>query len=288
MSKKKFKRAGLIGSLVFGLVMAGCGNDASGEKGDLEIVYVERDSEVASTYVIGQVLEDAGYDVTLTGIDNALMWEAIANGETDGMVSAWLPLTMRAQYEAYADQVVELGPNLEGAKLGLVVPEYMDVDSIENLSNEADQNITGIDPGAGVMDAAANAIEEYDNLEGWNLQTSSSGAMATELRRAYEEKDEIIVTGWTPHWKFQAYDVKYLDDPNGVFGEAETIETIVREGLKEDAPEAYQILDNFYWESEDIEEVMLAMNEGAFPKDAAADWIEENQDKVAEWTDGIE
>ncbi|GAA0335433.1 hypothetical protein GCM10008931_28770 [Oceanobacillus oncorhynchi subsp. oncorhynchi] len=292
MSKSKVKYAGLALSLAFGLIIAGCGSDGRGEgngsQDELEIAYVERDSEVASTYVISQVLEDEGYDVTVTSIDNALMWEAVANGEADGMVSAWLPLTMGEQYEAYADQVVELGHNLEGAKIGLVVPEYMEADSIEDLSDEASQTITGIDAGAGVVESAESAVEEYGNLKGWTVQTSSPGAMVTELRRAYDNREEIVVTGWTPHWKFQEYDLKYLDDPDGVFGEAETIDTIVREGLEEDAPEAYQILENFYWEPEDIEEVMLAIDNGAFPEDAAVDWVKENQDKVEEWTEDIE
>lgn len=300
MSKWSLKRAGLIGSLALGLVVAGCGSDDSSEgdgdsdsaeggvDGDIELAYVEWDTEVASTNVVGKVLEDLGYDVTLTPLDNAIMWEAVASGEADGMVAAWLPGTHAEQFEAYGDQVEQLGPNLEGAAIGLVVPEYMDVDSIEDLSDEAGQTITGIEAGAGVVNAAENAVEEYDNLADWTVQTSSSGAMATELGSAIDNEEDIVVTGWSPHWKFQKYDLKYLDDPEGVFGEAESIETMVREGLEEDAPEAYQVLDNFYWDTDDMEEVMLAINEGADPADAAADWVEANQDKVDEWTEGIE
>ena len=77
--------------------------------------------------------------------------------------------------------------------------------------------------------------------------------MATALGEAIENEEPIIVTGWSPHWKFAKYDLKYLDDPKGVFGEAETINTMVREGLENDMPEAYQVLDNFYWTPEDIE-----------------------------------
>ncbi|GAB2546958.1 glycine betaine ABC transporter substrate-binding protein [Gracilibacillus alcaliphilus] len=299
MFKWNLKRAGLIGSLALGLVVAGCGSDDSndnsgddnsadgGVNGEIELAYVEWDSEVASTHVIGKVLEDVGYDVKLTALDNAVMWEAVANGEADGMVAAWLPGTHAEQFEAYGDQVEQLGVNLEGAKIGLVVPEYMDVDSIADLSDEAGQTITGIEPGAGVVSAAEEAVETYDNLDNWTVQTSSSGAMTTELGSAYDKEDEIIITGWTPHWKFQVYDLKYLDDPEGVFGEAETIETMVREGLEEDAPEAYQILDNFHWTTDDMEEVMLNISEGTDPADAAAEWIEANQDKVDEWTEGI-
>ncbi|GGN67618.1 MULTISPECIES: glycine betaine ABC transporter substrate-binding protein [Oceanobacillus] len=299
MKKFNWKRLGVVLGLSTALFAAGCGSgdDSSSETGDdaagslngeVELAYVEWDTEIASTHVVGKVLEDLGFDVTLTPLDNAVMWEAVANGEADGMVAAWLPGTHEAQFENYGDQMIDLGPNLEGAKIGLVVPSYMDVDSIEDLSDEANKIITGIEPGAGVVAASELAVEEYDNLDGWEVQTSSSGAMTTELRTAYENEEDIIVTGWSPHWKFQAFDLKYLDDPKGTFGEAETINTMVREGLEEDLPEVYQVLDNFHWSTEDMEEVMLKISDGANPADAAAEWVENNQDKVDEWTEGIE
>lgn len=40
-----------------------------------------------------KVLEDEGYNVEITPLDNAVMWESVASGETDAMVSAWLPGT---------------------------------------------------------------------------------------------------------------------------------------------------------------------------------------------------
>ena len=155
-----------------------------------------------------------------------------------------------------------------------------------NYGEQMNYQITGIEAGAGVFKASENAIEEY-GLEGWEVQASSSGAMATALGEAIENEEPIIVTGWSPHWKFAKYDLKYLDDPKGVFGEAETINTMVREGLENDMPEAYQVLDNFYWTPEDIESVMLKISEGADPRDAAQEWIDENEDKVAEWTEGV-
>src|SRR5699024_857122 len=178
--------------------------------------------------------------------DNSVMWNSVATGEADGSVAAWVPLTHESQIEEYGDQVEHLGPNLEGAKIGMVVPEYMDVDSIEDLSDEADQIITGIEPGAGVVAASEQALEDYDNLSDWEVVTSSSGAMTTELGQAYDSEEEIVVSGWSPHWKFQTYDLKYLEDPEGSYGEAETIDTFVREGLEEDLPEAYQVLANCY------------------------------------------
>lgn len=295
----KLKRLGLLTVLVFTLFIVGCKSDDATTKEEteegssvgngesIELTLVEWDSEVASANVVGQVLEDLGYEVTITPLDMSLMWSSVATGEADAMLAAWLPGDQKAQYEEYGDRVVDLGPNLEGAKIGLVVPKYMDVNSIEDLDSQADSTITGIDPGAGVVTAAEKAIVEYANLESWEIDMSSGGAMVTALDQAYENEKPIVVTGWSPHWKFASYDLKYLEDPLGAFGDEEYIGTMVREDLETDMPEAFQVLDEFYWTPEDMEEVMLDISEGVDPEAAAAKWIEENEDTVSEWTKGI-
>jgi len=293
--KSNFKRLGLVTGLALSLFAAGCASDdedttkddSVGEGQEIDLAYVEWDTEVASTNVVGAVLEELGYDVTLIPLDNAVMWEAVSSGEADGMVAAWLPGTHASQFEKYGADVENLGENLTGAKLGLVVPEYMDVNSIEDLTDEANKTITGIEPGAGVVVAAETTMEEYDNLGDWDLETSSSGAMTVALKQAIENKEEIIVTGWSPHWMFATYDLKYLEDPKETFGGSETINTMVRKDLEKDMPEAYKVLDQFNWTTEDIETVMLAISEGENPKDAAKAWIDDNPEEVAAWTKDV-
>jgi len=289
MKLKTLTKLGM--ALGLGFLLAACSGDdsskSSGNSKDVNLAYVEWDTEIASTNVVGQVLEDLGYNVTLTPLDNAIMWEAVSKGEADGMVAAWLPNTHAPQYEKYKNDLDELGENLTGAKIGLVVPSYMDVNSVEDLKNQADRTITGIEPGAGITAATEKALDEYDNLAGWQLLTSSSGAMTTSLAKAIKNKEDIIVTGWSPHWKFAKYDLKYLEDPKGVYGGEETINTFARKGLKEDQPDVYSVLDNFHWTSEDLESVMLEIMDGKDPKQAAKDWVEGNADKVAEWTKDV-
>ncbi|SDZ12587.1 glycine betaine/proline transport system substrate-binding protein [Evansella caseinilytica] len=147
--------------------------------------------------------------------------------------------------------------------------------------------ITGIEPGAGIMTAAENAIDVY-GLDGWSVSASSSAAMTQQLATAYESEEPIIVTGWTPHWKFAAFDLKYLDDPEGVFGAEEVIQTFARQGLEEDHPTAYTVLDNFHWTADEMGEIMIDINDGADPAEAAAAWVDANAERVAEWTDGVE
>jgi len=211
------------------------------------------------------------------------MWESISKGETDAMVAAWLPGTHGEQYKQYKDKVDDLGENLKGAKLGIVVPQYMDVNSIEDLKDQAGKKITGIEPGAGVVAAAEKTQKAYSNLSDWSVETSSSGAMTVALGQAIKNKEEIVITGWSPHWMFAKYDLKYLEDPKGTMGSEETIHTMARKGLEKENPEAYTILKNFHWTKEDMESVMLEINNGTEPTKAARDWIDSHSKEVAEW-----
>lgn len=288
MKTKTLSKIGM--ALGLGFLLAACSEEDAGKESDVKevnLTYVEWDTEVASTHVVGQVLEDIGYKVSYTPLDNAIMWEAVSKGEADAMVSAWLPHTHAAQYEKYKADLDELGENLAGAKIGLVVPSYMKVNSIEELTNEADQTITGIEPGAGITATTEDALKEYDQLADWELLPSSSGAMTTALAQAIANEEDIIITGWSPHWKFASYDLKYLEDPKGIYGGEETINTFARKGFKDEFPDAYSVLDNFHWTSEDLEEVMLEILNGSDPKDAAKNWIQDNEATVAEWTKDV-
>jgi len=130
------------------------------------------------------------------------------------------------------------------------------------------------------------AMDAY-GLTDWTLVESSSAAMASELLKAYQEERPIIVTGWTPHWKFAKMELKYLEDPLGVYGGDEQIHTIVRKGLEQDHPDAYQFLDRFFWTPDDMAQVMVDIQEGMDAEEAARKWIEANGDKVDAWVEGL-
>ncbi|PAK39702.1 glycine betaine ABC transporter substrate-binding protein [Peribacillus simplex] len=156
-----------------------------------------------------------------------------------------------------------------------------------SLAAKANFEIIGIEPGAGIMKLTKSAIDDY-KLDDWNVVEGSSAAMVAELKKAIDKEEPIVVTGWSPHWMFSTYDLKYLEDPNGSFGKAENINSIARKGLEQDAPGAYKILDQFYWETKDMEDVMVKVADGMSPSEAAEEWIKKNQDKVSKWTQGAQ
>lgn len=284
MFKKVSKVLAVFLMIVSAVVFTSCGNKNS--KGTVKLVYVEWACATASTHVAKAVIEKKfGYKVKVTPVSAAAMWESLASGDSDAMTTAWLPVTHKDYLAGVEGKVEDLGPNFKGAKLGLVVPSYVTINSLNELNANAekfDNKIIGIDPGAGMMAITEKFVEQ--KATNFKLVEGSGATMTAALGEAIENKEWIVVTGWAPHWKFGRWDLKILEDQDQFFGQAETINTVVRKDLKEDMPEVYNFLDNFYWESKDISEVMV-MNQadGADPVETAKKWVDEHDDMVEKW-----
>ncbi|MGC5700330.1 glycine betaine ABC transporter substrate-binding protein [Pseudomonas sp. NFXW11] len=269
------------------LVLAISSTLASADSKTLSIGYVDGWSDsVATTYVAAEVIKQKlGYDVKLQAVATGIMWQGVATGKLDAMLSAWLPVTHGEYWAKNKDKVVDYGPNFKDAKIGLIVPEYVKAKSIEDLKGDASfkNKIVGIDAGSGVMLKTEQAIKDY-GLD-YKLQASSGAAMIAELTRAEEKQESIAVTGWVPHWMFAKWKLRFLDDPKGVYGAAETVNSIGSKGLEKKAPEVAAFLKKFQWASKDeIGAVMLAIQDGAKPDAAAKDWVSKHPERVAEWT----
>ena len=81
-----------------GIAVNGSAAQAEEDKGSINLAYVEWSSEVASTNVIAAVLEQAGYEVDLTSLSAAAMFQALSTGDADAIVAAWLPTTHAEQH----------------------------------------------------------------------------------------------------------------------------------------------------------------------------------------------
>ena len=268
------------------LVVAMGSTLASADSKTLSIGYVDGWSDsVATTHVAAEVIkEKLGYDVKLQAVATGIMWQGVATGKLDAMLSAWLPVTHGEYWAKNKDKVVDYGPNFKDAKIGLIVPEYVKAKSIEDLKTDTTfkNKIVGIDAGSGVMLKTDEAIKAY-GLD-YKLQASSGAAMIAELTRAEDKQESIAVTGWVPHWMFAKWKLRFLEDPKGIYGAAETVNSIGSKGLEKKAPEVAAFLKKFQWASKDeIGEVMLAIQNGAKPDAAAKDWVAKHPERVAEW-----
>ena len=255
---------------------------------EVKLVYVEWASCTAATNVARAVLEQQGFEVKTISVSGAAMYSALAHGDADATVCAWLPSTHANYYERTKDELANLGPNMAGTRIGLVVPDYVSIDSIDQLEAHADQfqnRIVGIDPGAGEMGIAHQAIETYQlSLK---LIDGSDATMVASLKSAIDNQQWIVVTGWTPHWMWARWKLKYLADPKGSFGGPENIDTVVRKGLQQDMPKAYAVLDGFHWTPEQMQEVMAAdQKPDANAEENARAWVDSHAELVSGWVSG--
>lgn len=279
---------GMVSILTIGLV-AGCGTkqDTTTPSANktVNIGYVNWAEDVAVSNVWKVLLEEKGYTVNLKSLEVAPLFVGLNKGDLDVFMDAWLPITHQTYWEKYKDKLDDYGVWYKSeAKMGLVVPKYMDINSIEDLkANKAkfDGKITGIDPGAGLMKATKKSVTDY-GLD-YEVIQSSEAAMLTALDKAYRAKKPIVVTGWSPHWMFAKYDLKYLKDSKKSFGEAEQLHTVANKEFTTKNPDVAKMLKAFKLDDKQIGDLESLITEGMTPEAAAKKWAKDNRALVDSW-----
>ncbi|WP_404312871.1 glycine betaine ABC transporter substrate-binding protein [Agrococcus terreus] len=296
---KRFIRGAAIAA-VGALALAGCsaadgGTDAEGAAGgdqtDLTIgVFNGWPEGEAVSYLWQAILEEEGYDVSLEYADAGPVFAGVAAGDFDVHLDGWLPLTHADYMDEFGADLIDLGSWNDDAKLTIAVNEDAPITSLEELAANADEfgnRIVGIEPGAGLTAATQDQVIPTYGLEGMDFQTSSTPAMLAELSAAIDSGENIAVTLWRPHWAYDEFAIRDLDDPEGTLSGAEGIHSLARAGFDEDFPQLTAWLQAFEMDSELLFSLENAMfNSGASQSDypeIVADWIAENQ----EWVDGL-
>ena len=272
---------------VAAFIATGCQSGSEESQKTADLVYVNWAEGIAYTHLAENVLEQKmGFEVNLTSADVGPAYTAIANGDQDAFMETWLPVLHSNYIDRFEEEIVDLGYVYEGTQSGLVVPEYVEVDSISNLNNyveEFDGEITGIDAGAGVMQTTQDVIEEY-NLN-YDLITSSGPAMTAALNSAIEDEEWIVVTGWNPHWKFGRFDLKFLkQDEDKMMWEKGNIHIMGRQNIEQDKPVLTQFLENMKFTEEQLADLMVAVEES--DKDVSQvtmEWMNEHEELINSW-----
>ena len=289
-TKRSQSKKGLITKIVTSLVIlltavflfGTFGSKSSDKK--ITLAYVNWAEGIAMTNLAKIIFEEQGYEVQLKNADIAPIFAALAKKDADVFLDSWMPVTHQDYMRQYGDKIERLGTLFDDARIGLVVPTYVTINSIDELNNVKEHfngEIVGIDAGAGVMRAAADAIEQY-GLD-YKLLSSTGPMMTASLKRAIDENRWVVVTGWKPHWKFSRFDLKVLEDPKNRFGEAEVIYSIARKGFKEEDPYAAELIANMSFSGEQISSLMSAVDEADSEELGAKAWLAEHRELVDSW-----
>ncbi len=282
--KKMSKLLSIIMTASILLLATACGNSQKSDREEVTILYPNWAEGVALTYLSKVVLEEKGYDVDLINLEPGLIYGELSkeNSKGDLFLDAWLPHTHKEYWADYGDKLVKLGEAFSGGTTGLVVPGYVTINSIEELNAHRDRfggEIIGIGSGAGIHAATLKAIEEYD-LD-YEQITSSGPAMVASLDKAVKRDEWIVITGWKPHFKWMNFDLKYLEDPKGVYP-TDVCAIISRRGFEEDMPEVAAFYRQFNLNEDYLYSLMAAIDEQG-EETGAASWYETNKEMIDAW-----
>ncbi|KAF2414738.1 glycine/betaine ABC transporter substrate-binding protein [Microbacterium sp. B35-04] len=300
--------AGTAGLLVTGALAQTGAGDAG--KGHLTIaVFNGWDEGIAASELWKAVLEEEGYTVELAYADPAAAYTGIAQGDYDLTLDTWLPLTHADYMDTYGDDLVDLGAWNDEAKLTIAVNEDAPIDSLTELAANADlfgNRLVGIEAGSGLVTVTQDDVIPGYGLEGMDFVTASTPAMLTELQAATVPAASpdaagaspgasggggpagrnVAVTLWRPHWAYNAFPIKDLEDPDGLLGDAEGIHTVSSTAFVEEQPEVSRWLEDFRMDNEllySLEDAMFGAYDGDDYGPVVAEWIADNRD----WVDGL-
>ena len=124
--------------------------------------------------------------------------------------------------------------------------------------------------------------------KGFRVITSTTPAMIEEMAYAIKNDRYAAITAWSPHWMNAELSIKYLKDPEKVFGEAENVHTIVRKGFDKDYPELAKFFRQFKWKTTDLDSLSLICYEsdGDYGK-GAREWLKRNPELQAAFLKGV-
>ena len=274
--------------IIASLTLAGCaggGSSSEEESKKVTLGFLPAWTDGLSTaYLLDNQLTKMGYEVEMKTLTEAgPLYTGLANGDVDIYPSAWPELTHADYMVEFGDRIEDLGSYYDGAKLTIVVPEYVDINSIAELRGQGARfngTIYGIEPGAGLTkQTQERMLPEYELESEFQLLTSSTAAMLTELDRAIKAERDIVVTLWRPFWANAAFPLKDLADPLGAMGGSESLHFLGTSGFSEKYPEIAEFIagielnDADYASLEDI--VVNQYGEGR-EAEAVAAWIQQN------------
>ena len=282
---------------VAALALSACSPPGSGsasgtvDNGDQKsmkmVVFNGWDEDTAASELWKYVLEKKGYDVELDYADPAPAYQGLAQGDYDAVLDTWLPNTHKQYMDKYGETLEDLGAWNDQASLELTVNADAPIDSLADLAahkGDFGGRIVGIEPGAGETALVKDKVMKAYGLEDWDLVTSSTPAMLSELKKSEKDGSDIVVTLWRPHWAYNAFDVKDLEDPKGALGKNESIHTIVNEDFGDDFPQAQKWLQSFEMDSDTLYSLEDALvNSGADQSEYQSivkKWVGEHEDYV--------
>ncbi len=263
-----------------------------------------------TTYVAGEMLKAAGYNVEYVTAGYMNMYQAMTDGELHAALEIWSS-NVSEEYAKHVEAggVTELGDLGLDAKEGIAYPSHVaemcpGLPAWEALK-ECAQNFATAEtlPQGRLVDYPADwGTPGADRMTGLELPfkavpAGSEGALIAELRASTERKSPLLITFWQPHWAMSAYDVQFVELPAGedacftdaswgpnpnAVNDCDFAPTRIFKaswsGMEDKWPAAFEILSNYTLDVADQQPMMGAIDvDGGSVEDVVAAWMADNE-----------
>ena len=244
------------------------------------------------TAIAEQLLNPLGYETSTQEIGLQVIYQGIESGDIDAFLGAWLP----AQREMFNPRkesgvLIDVANNVDGAQMTLAVPEYVYESGIQSFA-DLDENreqfegeIYGFGAGSAASEILHNAIDSDTwGLGDWQVVDTSEVGMLSAARDAISREEPIVWVGWTPHWMNLELPMRYLEDPEDLFGEnngESDVLTLLRSGYAEATPNVVTFFEQFTFSAEEQSWMIQAFGqEEQDLADVAEQWINDHPERI--------
>ena len=254
---------------------------------EFKLAYTNDSTSIVTSSLIQAVMvEKLNSSVKMAAYPPDQLWDAVATGKADAMVSAWLPQSHAAMLKKHKGQVEILKPVTLGVKIGFVTPTYVTIDTLDQLSSKLSRfknEVYCIKDHTGSIEMTKRAIAAY-GLKNLKCVVLPEQALINKIEACEKKLDWIMLGIWSPHIIFSQFKIKFLDDPKGVFSKDEQIVAVSKASLSKEDRDAYAILKKFYCSPKELQEIMGSiLKNNKTPYGAAKDYVNKNPEQVKKW-----
>ena len=244
------------------------------------------------TEIAEQLLNPLGYDTQTHEIGLQVIYQGMESGDVDAFLGAWLP----AQKEMFEPRkasgvLTDVANNVDGAQMTLAVPTYLHERGIQSFADldehrdEFNSQIHGFGAGSAASEILHNAIDNDTwGLGDWSLVDTSEVGMLSAAQDAISREEAIVWVGWTPHWMNLELPMRYLDDPENLFGEnngESDVRTLLRSDYADAHPALVTFFEQFSFTADEQSWMIQAFGqEERDLADVAQQWINDHPDRV--------
>ena len=252
------------------------------------IGYSDYSFDIAVAYVLKGILDQQpNLNVELYKIpEDSVMFHALLENELDIAISVLLPLTHKDFMEKHAYEILKFDSLCDSMGAYVTVPIYADLEKVADLRNFSSQmkNTILIPDGQNALyEFGKDVIKDY-NLTNYQFTETSWDNIITYVEDSLQESSNFAFIGMRPHWIYDKYDIKILEDSRHSLGIFESAHIICNVKFTEKMPTIAGFLRQVNFNLSDIEYLMeLNQTLGSEPYENALKWINQNTFRINRW-----